>query len=93
VLNPEGMVCVLELSLPEKGLLPALYDLYFKKILPFIGGLFSKNLPAYQYLPSSVKNFPPPGLFAGTMREAGFKNIKWKKLAFGIAVLYVGYKK
>jgi len=92
-LNSRGMVCVLELSLPEKGLLPALYHLYFRRILPFIGWLFSKNLEAYQYLPSSVKNFPIPSLFAATMREAGFKNIKWKKLAFGIAVLYVGYKK
>lgn len=92
-LTSKGMIVVLELAFPEKGLLPALYHLYFKKILPVIGWLFSKNLKAYQYLPCSVENFPDPASFAATMRQAGFQDVRWKKLALGIAVLYVGYKK
>ncbi len=91
-LTTGGMLVVLELSFPKKGLLPAFYHLYFKKILPVIGQLFSKNLKAYQYLPSSVENFPDPYSFAATMRQAGFQDVRWKKLALGIAVLYVGYK-
>lgn len=92
-LTTGGMLVVLELAFPEKGLLPAFYHFYFRKILPVIGQLFSKNLMAYQYLPCSVENFPDPYSFAATMRKAGFQDVKWKKLALGIAVLYVGYKK
>ena len=92
-LTSNGMLVVLELAFPEKGLLPAFYHLYFKKILPVIGQFFSKNLKAYQYLPCSVEKFPDPCSFAATMRQAGFQDVRWKKLALGIAVLYVGHKK
>ena len=92
-LTSNGMVVVLELAFPKKGLLPAFFHFYFRKILPVIGWLFSKNLKAYQYLPCSVENFPDPYSFAATMRQAGFQDVRWKKLALGIAVLYVGYKK
>ena len=87
-----GMLLVLELTTPEKGPLLSLYLFYFKKMLPFIGGLFSGDLNAYKYLPLSVANFPRPAAFAETMRLAGFSNIKWKKLTLGIATLFVGYK-
>ncbi len=92
-LTTGGMLLVLELAFPKKGLLPAFYHFYFRKILPLIGALFSKNLMAYQYLPCSVENFPDPYSFAAIMRKAGFQDIRWKKLALGIAVLYVGYKR
>ncbi|MCG2754918.1 MAG: bifunctional demethylmenaquinone methyltransferase/2-methoxy-6-polyprenyl-1,4-benzoquinol methylase UbiE [Desulfobacteraceae bacterium] len=92
-LTTGGMILVLELAFPEKGLLPAFYHFYFRKILPVIGRLFSKNLMAYQYLPCSVENFPDPYSFAATMRKAGFQDVRWKKLALGIAILYVGYKR
>ncbi|MEA3429298.1 MAG: bifunctional demethylmenaquinone methyltransferase/2-methoxy-6-polyprenyl-1,4-benzoquinol methylase UbiE, partial [Thermodesulfobacteriota bacterium] len=72
-LSSNGMLVVLELAFPEKGLLPAFYHLYFKKILPVIGQFFSKNLKAYQYLPCSVEKFPDPYSFAATMRQAGFQ--------------------
>ena len=92
-LTSNGMILVLELAFPKKGLLPAFYHLYFRKILPVIGQLFSKNLKAYQYLPCSVESFPDTYSFAATMRKAGFQDVRWKKLALGIAILYVGYKR
>lgn len=92
-LTTGGMLLVLELAFPKKGLLPAFYHFYFRKILPLIGALFSKNLMAYRYLPCSVESFPDPYSFAAIMRKAGFQDIRWKKLALGIAVLYVGHKK
>ena len=35
-----------------------LYRFYFKKILPWIGGIVSGNRKAYEYLPTSVFAFP-----------------------------------
>ncbi len=93
MLKPGGVAAVLELNTPSEGLLRSLYLLYFKKILPGIGGFFSKNTDAYQYLPDSVLNFPPPAGFARLMREAGFTDIAWKSLSAGIATLYIGKKR
>ena len=42
-LKPGGRVAVLELTTPEQKFLRGLYLLYFQKVLPVIGGLFSKN--------------------------------------------------
>ncbi|MDM8526424.1 ubiquinone/menaquinone biosynthesis methyltransferase [Desulfococcaceae bacterium HSG8] len=91
-LKTGGMLLVLELATPPQGFILSLYLLYFKKILPHIGWLFSKNLKAYQYLPDSVIHFPAPDEFADIMRSAGFSRVRWRKLTLGIATLYAGYK-
>ncbi len=91
-LKPGGMLLVLELATPRKGFLLLFYLFYFKKVLPLIGWFLSKNLKAYQYLPSSVANFPDPKSFAAMMRSSGFINVRWKSLTMGIVNLHVGYK-
>ncbi|SMC51627.1 demethylmenaquinone methyltransferase / 2-methoxy-6-polyprenyl-1,4-benzoquinol methylase [Desulfocicer vacuolatum DSM 3385] len=92
VLKKNGKVVILELSAPRQGSLQRLYMTYFQKILPFIGGLFSKNKNAYHYLPASVLKFPGAGNFANSMEKAGFNNIQWKKMTLGIVTLFVGTK-
>jgi demethylmenaquinone methyltransferase/2-methoxy-6-polyprenyl-1,4-benzoquinol methylase len=92
LLKAGGMLLVLELSVPKKGLLFSLYLFYFEKILPLIGWFLSKNLKAYQYLPFSVVRFPDADAFAAIMRSSGFKNVRWRKLTGGISNLYLGYK-
>lgn len=91
-LKKGGTLAVLELSTPEDRFFNALYMFYFKKVLPFIGGLFSKNLSAYQYLPESVLNFPESKTFAEGMTSAGFDGVVWKKMTLGIVTLYTGTK-
>ena len=91
-LRKGGMLLVLELTTPASAFFRSLYLLYFKKILPLIGGFFSKNIKAYQYLPASVLDFPESSVFAGIMRSAGFSDVKWKNMTFGIVTLYVGHK-
>ena len=87
-----GMLLILELNTPPKGLLLNSYLLYFEKILPLIGWFFSKNLMAYQYLPDSVINFPAPEDFAQIMIKAGFSDVRWKRMTLGIVNLFIGYK-
>ena len=91
-LKPGGMLLVLELSTPKRGMMLDLYMFYFKKLLPLIGGFFSKNVKAYQYLPASVLHFPRAVEFAAIMRSAGFSDIQWKKMTMGIVTLYRGLK-
>ncbi|MBU0969960.1 MAG: bifunctional demethylmenaquinone methyltransferase/2-methoxy-6-polyprenyl-1,4-benzoquinol methylase UbiE [Proteobacteria bacterium] len=92
-LKTGGRLVVLELTTPEKGFFRAIYLGYFKQILPRIGSFFSKHANAYRYLPESVLNFPTPVSFARTMRDAGFGQIRFKQMTFGIVTLFVGTKK
>ena len=92
VLKPGGSLAVLELNTPSAPWLRSLYLLYFQKVLPGIGGFFSNNTDAYQYLPASVLHFPPPAGFAALMQQAGFRDVAWKSMSAGIATLYVGLK-
>ena len=87
-----GRILILELTTPEKGIMRSIYLTYFQKILPLIGSFFSQHGNAYSYLPASVLKFPDPATFAGLMRQAGFTDIRYKQMTFGIVTLFVGVK-
>jgi demethylmenaquinone methyltransferase/2-methoxy-6-polyprenyl-1,4-benzoquinol methylase len=90
-LRPGGRFVVLEFSMPE-GVLAVAYRLYFRHVLPRLGGLVSGDASAYSYLPASVARFPGPEAFAALVREAGFEDVRWRCLTFGIACLHRGEK-
>lgn len=90
VLKPGGRLVVLELSTPEAGWLKSLYLLYFQKMLPVIGSFFSKDQNAYSYLPESVLKFPSANDFSGLMKQAGFRQVKFKQMTLGIVTLFIG---
>ena len=90
VLKPNGLLLMLELSVPQNKILLSLYKLYFLHILPFIGKKISGDNKAYTYLPQSVMNFPKPKDFLQTMEECGFKDVRQKALTFGLCRMYEG---
>ncbi len=92
VLKPGGVVAVLEFSMPRRFPVVQLYKFYFLKMLPFFGKMFSGHSDAYTYLPESVLQFPSGDKFLKLMKEAGFSNVKEKRLSFGIASIYTGEK-
>ena len=92
VLKEGGMLMVMEFSLPENFLFKQVYFLYFTKLLPLIGKIFSKNRTAYRYLPESVMQFPDNKEFVMLVAKAGFSGIEQKKLTRGIATIYTGFK-
>ncbi|MSR56126.1 MAG: bifunctional demethylmenaquinone methyltransferase/2-methoxy-6-polyprenyl-1,4-benzoquinol methylase UbiE [Planctomycetaceae bacterium] len=88
-----GRVVILEFSLPGNRLLRAAYCWYFKNILPRIGQLLARNSQeAYNYLPSSVSEFPHGEKLAAMMRDCGLASVTFQPLTFGVATLYVGVK-
>lgn len=92
VLKPHGQVVILEFSMPEKFPVKQLYRLYFKRLLPFIGKIVSKDKNAYAYLPASVEKFPKPNGFCNLLASNGLKNSQAKRLSLGIATLYAATK-
>ncbi|MCX5760029.1 MAG: class I SAM-dependent methyltransferase [Gemmatimonadetes bacterium] len=92
VLRPEARFVILEFSTPRLSLVRAAYHAYFHHVLPRIGGLVSGHRTAYTYLPASVRSFPETGALADRMTRAGFTDVQWRRLTFGIAAVHVGTK-
>lgn len=92
VLKPGGKLVILELSVPSNKALLWFYNLYFKHVLPAIGGHISGDKKAYKYLPASVLGFPKPKAFMETIKEAGFRNVFAKAYTLGICRLFVAEK-
>jgi demethylmenaquinone methyltransferase / 2-methoxy-6-polyprenyl-1,4-benzoquinol methylase len=92
ILKQSGKATVIEFRMPENKIFKALYKLYFKKILPLIGGLVSKNKSAYEYLPTSVEEFDEKIVLVDLLKEAGFRSVKKYKLTFGIVQVVIAEK-
>lgn len=92
VLKPGARFVILEFTTPRSRVVRAGYHLYFHRILPFIGGVISGHGTAYAYLPKSVANFPEEMELAGRIRDAGFTEVQFRTLTFGIAAIHVGTK-
>jgi demethylmenaquinone methyltransferase/2-methoxy-6-polyprenyl-1,4-benzoquinol methylase len=93
VCRPGGRVAVLEFSMPAWQPFRAVYQWYFKHVLPRIGQAVARNAEsAYNYLPESVGEFPSGELLAERMRAAGASGVRYYPLTLGVATLYVGTK-
>jgi demethylmenaquinone methyltransferase/2-methoxy-6-polyprenyl-1,4-benzoquinol methylase len=92
VIKPGGRLVVLECSHPIVPGLRAVFDFYFARILPRIGGMISGSRIAYEYLPDSVSKFPDQQGLASLMEQSGFSAVKYQNLTGGIAALHSGTK-
>ncbi len=90
VLKPGGRAAILEFSRPVVPGFRALFQFYFTRVLPLIGGFVSGSRGAYEYLPDSVSRFPDQKRLAQLMREAGFAEVEYQNLTGGIAALHLG---
>lgn len=93
ILRPGGRLFILEFSDPVVPGFKQLFNLYFSRILPFIGGAISGSRGAYEYLPDSVSKFPGQRELAAMMDSVGFENTAFRNLTGGIAALHSGSKK
>lgn len=92
VLVGGGRFVILEFTTPRNALMRSLYHLYFHYVLPVVGGIVSGHRSAYRYLPASVAQFPAEEELAKRMQAAGFSEVQWTSLSFGIAAIHVGRK-
>lgn len=92
VLKRNGKATVIEFQMPENKFFKGLYKFYFKKILPLVGGIVSKNKSAYKYLPESVEEFDEKISLVDLLKDAGFKTVVKHKLTFGIVQVVIAEK-
>ena len=91
VLKPGGSFVCLEFSQPASWLAP-FYNLYSFLVIPRLGAAVAGEPVAYQYLVESIRRFPAQQGFADLMRAAGFADVRWENLSFGIACLHFGVR-
>jgi demethylmenaquinone methyltransferase/2-methoxy-6-polyprenyl-1,4-benzoquinol methylase len=90
VLLPGAPFVILEFATPRNRLVRSAYHLYFHRVLPRIGAMISGDREAYSYLPESVAHFPDEATLADRLGRAGFADVRWESLSFGIAAIHVG---
>lgn len=92
VLKKGGKFASLEISPVRGSLFSRMFDIYFKKIVPFVGGIVTGDQKAYDYLPESVANVPDADRVAKMMQEAGFTTVLVKRMGMGTVALVSGKK-
>jgi demethylmenaquinone methyltransferase/2-methoxy-6-polyprenyl-1,4-benzoquinol methylase len=90
VLKPTGRAAILEFSRPVVPGFRALFQFYFTRVLPKLGGMISGSPGAYEYLPDSVSRFPDQKRLVAMMGDAGFEEVEYRNLTGGIAALHMG---
>ncbi|MPZ69147.1 MAG: ubiquinone/menaquinone biosynthesis methyltransferase [Actinobacteria bacterium] len=89
VLRPGGTIAVLEVAEPERKLIRWGHRIYFRKVVPFIGGLLSDR-KAYAYLPKSTAYLPPRTELVKLVQATGFPDATSKLVGLGAAQIITG---
>lgn len=92
VMKPGGQLVILEFSYPQNPVIRWCYDLYFSHIMPLLGRLISHDGAAYTYFLRSVKQFIWGDEMLAHLRQAGFREARFRTMTFGITTLYTATK-
>lgn len=89
VLKPQGVFAILELSEPVVFPMKQLFRIYSHSFLPLIGRMIANDKNSYDYLVHSIEAFPQGEVMTEIVKKAGFSNVTFNRLTFGICTLYI----
>jgi demethylmenaquinone methyltransferase / 2-methoxy-6-polyprenyl-1,4-benzoquinol methylase len=92
VIKPGGRWICLELTPFRTPVLSQIFNFYFTRIVPRVGGWLSGDAEAYRYLPTSVATFPDAKALLGLMRVAGLAAVEYELVGVGTVAIHVGIK-
>jgi len=92
VLRPGGCFLCLEFSTPVFWLRP-FYNLFSFLVIPRLGAWIANSPAAYTYLVESIRRFPDQQAFVRLIEDAGFADVRFRNLSFGIAAIHSGVRK
>jgi demethylmenaquinone methyltransferase/2-methoxy-6-polyprenyl-1,4-benzoquinol methylase len=88
VTKPGGRLVVCEFSHPPSPAFNGLYQFYNDRILPVVAKTVSSNAEAYDYLNESIKDWPDQRTLSAWIRAAGWTDVAYRNLSFGIVALH-----
>ncbi len=89
VLRPGGRLALLDVAEPESPAARAVHGAWFRRVVPFVGGLVSDR-DAYRYLPASTSYLPSVPAMCDMLAVAGVEAVSRRTLGFGAAQLFTG---
>lgn len=92
VTRPGGRLVVCEVSQPRARPLRWLYHNTVLRGLPLITRPFSSNPQAYRYLAESMRDWPDQRAVAEKVADAGWTDVEWMNLTFGVVALHRAVK-
>ena len=92
VLRPGARLAVVDTGVPPNRVYRVFADLFFVRVVPWIGALVAGDREAYSYLPASRETFPSQARLVRLMTESGFVECGFRDLALGSAALHWGRK-
>lgn len=92
VMTPGADIAAVDLCSPQSFPMKQLFTFYKKVIMPSIGKLVSRDGSAYSYLPDTMDKVPQGKDMAAIFEKAGFKEVRFHRLAFGMCMLYTARK-
>jgi demethylmenaquinone methyltransferase/2-methoxy-6-polyprenyl-1,4-benzoquinol methylase len=90
VLRPGGRLSALDAAEPEHALVRAGHDLWFRRIVPFVGGRLGHDAAAYRYLPRSTAYLPGPRELLALLERVGFAAVGRVTFTAGAVQLLTG---
>jgi demethylmenaquinone methyltransferase/2-methoxy-6-polyprenyl-1,4-benzoquinol methylase len=91
VLRPGGRFLCLEFSRPA-ALLRPVYERYNEVVIPRLGAAIARDPEAYQYLIESIRRFPDQETFKTILEDAGFVDVRYRNVSFGIACIHIAVR-
>jgi len=88
VTKPGGRLVICEFSHPPAPAFNGLYRFYNDRILPTVAKAVSSNAEAYDYLNESIKDWPDQRTLSAWIRGAGWTDVAYRNLSFGIVALH-----
>ncbi len=92
VLAKDGCLVVIDLCAPRTFPMKQVFYIYNRCLMPMAGRLFSHDKKAYCYLPATMAAIQQGKQMAEHFSKAGFKDVGYKYLAFGMCCMYTGRK-
>lgn len=91
VLKPGGHLFILDFSQPEAPLCYP-YRLYLHHVLPKLAGLLTGQKDAYEYLGTSIEQFPSGKEMIALLSANGYGNASATPMTFGVVTAYEAVK-
>lgn len=88
VLKPGGRLVCLELTHPPRSIAP-FFELYFGRLVPFVGGIITGQPAAYKYLPASLAPLPDAVQLARLLGDIGFRQVDYQLVGGGTVAIHV----
>jgi demethylmenaquinone methyltransferase/2-methoxy-6-polyprenyl-1,4-benzoquinol methylase len=93
VVRRGGRIAALETAEPVSPVVRAGHHVWFRKIVPFLGGRLSNDPGAYTYLPRSSAYLPPTRELLALVEASGFTAVERRTFTAGAVQLITGTRR